>query len=1013
MPTNQEPFLSRRTLGQPNYLVVAAAAAFLIALTPIAAYRALRGNSNNLDAALPETHAEIIDLEWFREQFQGDQFVLASWDGCTLAEAGRLQRVARELTPEAQGGAAPNGGEPLFSRVVTGPQVLEQLMAPPYSLPYEVAVRRLEGAIIGPATSGEPGDSDQARRLTCVAAYLSPFASDDETARRQAMDRIREVVSAEAHVAPAEIRLVGPAIDSIAIDDESERTLVLLGSVAAGVGFIIACWRLRSVALGAMVTAVGVLCAAATLALVFYAGVFEVLARDRVAPQLGRADAIVLGSTFIVYVLAIAASIRLVDYYRDAEVNGIDRGATEHAVLDGWPYWILSPAMIAAVLGVLSLSDLLPARKFGLFTGLGLLLSAAIALSIVAVVLHRFAPTKDLLSAWRGDADRARAPRWLDFMFECGVTAHVAVLVVAFGAMALGAYGMTRLDVEPRLPALVGGQSRLLQDYMWFAEHVGNAVPMEVILTVPIERCREPNEPAEADGQQYRLTLEERMRLMRDVELGLAGLPQIGAVLSPATAMPAAETLADNGPAVREALERHGYVRVERHEGSGQPTGRELWRLSARVAAVTPEHGAVDYSDVVFDVRAAVNPVLLAYEQRDMLAGALHQAGKRLEGAKAAILFRAPAEQTEPIEGSIEALLADLLSRSGVANGGVTLINLTAIEGTGRASQALRERTITDLTQHDAAIVASVGEGDAVAPWAAAGVNIVDVTESPGTEESQALPLAQAGGPRPIRAVFTGEPPVASVANLELMVTLRESVLYVLPALAIVMMFVAWNAVGGLLSLLPILFPAAVSLGVLGWAGVDVDMGVVLIGALAMAVAIDGTMSFLSWFHQGAAAGLCRPEAARLAYSRVAPGMLDTMLIAGLGLLALGLSGLTFMQHFGLAAIGVMASAMVGTLLVLPAMATSPLGRFFGAEPAAIEEFEALGPAETEAARAAEQEVPPVRTDVAAASGPAGPHGLKPGITAEERQEAADGPHASLHARLQRLRRPTGDTPTS
>jgi hypothetical protein len=183
-----------------------------------------------------------------------------------------------------------------------------------------------------------------------------------------------------------------------------------------------------------------------------------------------------------------------------------------------------------------------------------------------------------------------------------------------------------------------------------------------------------------------------------------------------------------------------------------------------------------------------------------------------------------------------------------------------------------------------------------------------------------------------------------------------------------------------------------------------------------MGVAIDGTMSFLSWFHQGAKAGLCRPEAARLAYSRVAPGMLDTMFIAGLGLLVLALSGLGFMQQFGLAAIGVMAAAMVGTLMVLPAMATSPLGRFFGAEPAAIEEAETLEAAKTQAAGATEPIEYGVRTgrmDAAAEKGPAAPpHRARPGIPAEDLQEAAEGPHAALHARLQRLRRPSGDSPT-
>jgi uncharacterized protein len=159
MPTNQPSFLARRTLGQPNYLLVALLAAFLIALTPYGAYQAFQSNSNNLDAQLKGAEPAIRDLDWFREQFQGDQFVLVSWDGCTLAEAGKLQRVARKLAPEeAIGAPGPIAEEPLFTRVSTGADVLDQLMRPPYSLPYEVAVRRLEGAVIGPARDGARGN---------------------------------------------------------------------------------------------------------------------------------------------------------------------------------------------------------------------------------------------------------------------------------------------------------------------------------------------------------------------------------------------------------------------------------------------------------------------------------------------------------------------------------------------------------------------------------------------------------------------------------------------------------------------------------------------------------------------------------------------------------------------------------------------------------------------------------------------------------------------------------------
>ncbi|HEX6963713.1 MAG TPA: MMPL family transporter, partial [Lacipirellula sp.] len=1021
-----------RTGGQPHYLLVALAAAFLFALTPWGAYRAVQNSSNNLDAQLPATHAEIADLEWFREQFDGDQFVLVSWDGCTLAEAGRLSRVARRLAPNDNAAAQRNGAdEALFTRVITGPEVLEQLMGAPYSLPYEIAVRRLEGAVIGPARRGVSGEGDQASRTTCLAAYLSPHASENEAARRKASEQIREVVAAEAHVAPNAIRMVGPGIDAVAINNESQQTLVVYGSLAAALGFIVSLWRLRSVALAATVTVVGVVSALATLAIVFYFGVFEVLAFNRVAPVLGRGDALVLGAAAVVYVLSIGAAIRLVYYYRDARVNRCGEASTDCAVRDGWPYWLLVPAVTAGVLGFLCLSDLLPARRFGLFAGLGLIASATVVLSIMSIVLHRFAPSERMIAAWTGDARRAGAPRWLNSFFECGVTAHLAVLAFAAAALGVAGWGLTKLDAAPRLPTLVGARSQLLQDYAWFDQRIGNAVPMEVIVTIPVERRRQPSEPAEADGLQYRLTLEERMALMQDLERQMAGLPEISAVLSPATAMPAAETLAGNAAGVREALERHGYVRMERHRGSDQTTGRELWRVSARVSAATPANGEVDYADIVFRVREAVNPVLAAYEQRDMLVAALHQTGQQLAGAKVAILFRAPKDEAQPIEGTAEALLAELLARSGVAGGNVTLVNLEALDEADRASQALRERTVADLKQHDAAIVSSslspttdatggditAADDPLVEQMFAAGVNVVDVSQPVDIVETKVEPLVEAGGPRPIRAVYTGEPPVATMGGLELMATLRQSAVWVLPVLAVVMMFVAWDVVGGLLALVPIVLPTAVVLGALGWSGVQLDTGVLLLGALAIGAAIDGTVNFIGWFRLGADAELPRAAAARMAYSRMAPAMLDATLVGGIASMVFLLSGIASMQLFGFAAIGVLATSLFGTLILLPAMATSPLGRFFGAPYAGdegIEDSAALGPAKTQAARDAEEAAESGRPDAAVVGGPAAPHRTRTGApAAAERHEGVDGPHAALHERLQRLRRPAGDSPTS
>ena len=78
----QESFLARRTLlGQPNYFLIAMAAAFLVALMPRGARKAIESNTNKAEDWLPKNYAESVDLRWFRDHFLGEQFALVSWEG--------------------------------------------------------------------------------------------------------------------------------------------------------------------------------------------------------------------------------------------------------------------------------------------------------------------------------------------------------------------------------------------------------------------------------------------------------------------------------------------------------------------------------------------------------------------------------------------------------------------------------------------------------------------------------------------------------------------------------------------------------------------------------------------------------------------------------------------------------------------------------------------------------------------------------------------------------------------
>ena len=99
---NQPSFLARKTWGLSHYFLLAMAAAFVIAFMPRGVRFAIQSNTNKAEDWLPDSYDESKDLRWFRDYFIGEQFVLVSWDGCTLGDTEKLNLLARKLVPSQQ-----------------------------------------------------------------------------------------------------------------------------------------------------------------------------------------------------------------------------------------------------------------------------------------------------------------------------------------------------------------------------------------------------------------------------------------------------------------------------------------------------------------------------------------------------------------------------------------------------------------------------------------------------------------------------------------------------------------------------------------------------------------------------------------------------------------------------------------------------------------------------------------------------------------------------------------------
>jgi len=99
--------------------------------------------------------------------------------------------------------------------------------------------------------------------------------------------------------------------------------------------------------------------------------------------------------------------------------------------------------------------------------------------------------------------------------------------------------------------------------------------------------------------------------------------------------------------------------------------------------------------------------------------------------------------------------------------------------------------------------------------------------------------------------------------------------------------------------------------------------------SVALGVAVDDTIHYLTWFRRGLDRGLDRKGAAIMAYERCANAMTQTTLIAGFGLAAFAFSTFTPTQRFGTLMLTLLFAALFGDLIFLPAMLSGPFGRFF------------------------------------------------------------------------------------
>lgn len=180
-----------------------------------------------------------------------------------------------------------------------------------------------------------------------------------------------------------------------------------------------------------------------------------------------------------------------------------------------------------------------------------------------------------------------------------------------------------------------------------------------------------------------------------------------------------------------------------------------------------------------------------------------------------------------------------------------------------------------------------------------------------------------------VQATYTGMIPLIYKAQRELLNDLVESFLLAFGVIALVMMFVLGGPSAGLLAMLPNVFPVVITFGLMGWFHVWIEIGTVMTASAALGIAVDDTFHYLCWFRRASRRGLDRPQAIQLAYERCGRAMFQTTFICACGLLVFSLSSFMPIVRFSRLMAALLAVALVGDLVFLPAILACPLGKVF------------------------------------------------------------------------------------
>lgn len=124
----------------------------------------------------------------------------------------------------------------------------------------------------------------------------------------------------------------------------------------------------------------------------------------------------------------------------------------------------------------------------------------------------------------------------------------------------------------------------------------------------------------------------------------------------------------------------------------------------------------------------------------------------------------------------------------------------------------------------------------------------------------------------------------------------------------------------GAIAILPNVFPIVINFGIMGWFGIPLSMVTSLIASIAIGLAVDDTIHYLYRYNREFKKDLDKDRSLRDSILHIGRPVLFTTISIGLGFAVLLFSSFKPTSIFGLLMVVTMLAAVIGDLLILPAL---------------------------------------------------------------------------------------------